>query len=296
MSKTQTNQDVTPKAKYLWFDGEFIEWKAASIHPLTHGLNYGSSIFEGERIYNSRIFKSTEHNKRLFNSAKIMKMNLPFSMEKIEEAKKEIVKRNNISYGYMKVLAWRGSEQMNIAGFKCRIHLLIAAWEVGKEFNQQAQSKGLKLCISQWKKPPAETFPHQAKIGGGYVINTLAKHEASEKNYDDALMLDYNNNIAEGSSGNFFGIKDDILYTPTADCFLDGLTRQTIIEIAEQNNIPVKICRIKLEELKNFEETFLTGSAASISPVIQIEDFAYKIGPLTKKLIELYQKTTEMYF
>lgn len=278
----------------IWFDGQFVNWKDAKIHVLTHGLHYGSSIFEGERVYNGKIFKSLEHSKRFLASAQIMNMELPFSIEEIEEAKLDLIKQNNIDYGYMRILAWRGSEEMKIGGEKCKIHILIAVWKVDKELNKYAQTKGLKVCISKWKRPPAESFPHQAKVGGGYVISSLAKQEATDKGFNDALMLDYRGYIAEGSGANFFAIKDGKLFTPVADCFLNGITRQTILELAEKNNIPVSETRITPDQLEEFEEVFFVGTAAGISPIIQIEDYTYNIGAMTKRLIELYNKVTEV--
>ena len=277
---------------FLWFNGKIIPWAEVKIHPLNHGLSYGSSIFEGERVYNGKIFKSLEHSKRFFNSAQLMNMEIGYTTEQLEDAKMQCINLNQISYGYMKVMAWRGSEDLTVFGNKTSTHLIISVWEVGENFNNDKVTNGIKIGISKWRKAPGDCFPYQAKIGGGYVVNTLIKHEMDKRALDDGLILDYQGNIAEASSSNFFAVKDNILYTPIPDCFLNGITRQTVIEIAKKNNIKVAECQISSDELKNFSEIFLTGTAAEIIPVTQIEDKKYSIGPITNFLIEQYKSLT----
>ncbi len=286
-----SNIPFDQKEGYLWLDNKIVDWKDAKIHVLNHGLNYGSSIFEGERVYNGKIFKSQEHIDRFFESAKYMDMKLPVSKEELFRAKELMVIKNNITNGYMKTLAWRGCEQMTIAANLSSIHLLIAVWPFNNYFNIEA-GKGLKICVSRWKRPSADSFPYQAKVGGGYVINTLAKHEAMAQGFDDAILLDHRDYIAEGSSANLFLVKNGELYTPIADCFLNGITRQTIIELATENNINVNEVRIKLTNLSNYQEAFFVGSAAGITPISSIADHKFKIGETVKKMIQLYNSKT----
>ncbi|MEQ9116190.1 MAG: branched-chain amino acid transaminase [Rickettsiales bacterium] len=279
---------------YLWYNGKLVPWSEVKIHPLNHGMSYGSSIFEGERVYNGVIFKSLEHSKRLFHSAKLMNMNIDFTLEEIEKAKKTCVQKNNINFGYMKVMAWRGSEDLTVFGKETSINIIISVWNVGESYNDKNQKQGVKLGISKWRRAPGNSFPYQAKIGGGYVINTLAKHEAEKRSLDDALLLDHEGNIAEASSSNFFAVKNNKLYTPIADCFLNGITRQTVIKIAQDKGFEVEEAKIHPDDLESFDEVFLTGTAAEIIPVIQIEKNNFKIGNITNFLIKEYKKAVSL--
>lgn len=274
---------------YIWLDGEFIPWQDAKIHVMTHGLNYASSIFEGERVYNNVIFKSTEHTLRLSNSAKLLGFDLPFTCEVINQAKIDLVKKQGIENGYMKMMAWRGSEQMTIAAPNSSIHMMIALWSLPSYYKKDVVEKGLSLVISDWVRPAPNSFPFAAKAAGGYVVNTLAKHKATELGADDALMLDYRGYIAEGASSNIFIVFGDELHTPIPDCFLDGITRQTVIELAKQKGIKVVERHIKPKELAHANEVFLTGTASEISPVTKIEQYVYEIGPMTMGLLKDYR-------
>ena len=248
----------------IWFDGNLVEWKDAKLHVLTHGLHYASSVFEGLRVYDGLIFKLNEHTERLFYSASRLGFKIPYSVNEINEFCKEVVKVQNITNGYVRPLAWRGSEMMAVSAQKNTIHVAIAAWEWGSYFDPKIKINGIKLDISKWQKPAPNSIPWDAKAAGNYMINTLSKHSAEEKGFNDSMMLDYQGNIAEATGANVFFINEEQteIYTPIADSFLNGITRRTIIEIAKSINIKVIEKKIKLEDLANFKGCFLTGSAA----------------------------------
>ena len=276
------------RSGHIWLDGKFVDWKKAKIHVLTHGLHYGSCVFEGSRVYDGKIFKLNEHTERLYNSAKLLGFKIPYSKKKIISVSKLLIKKQKIKNGYLRPFAWRGSEMMAISAQKTTIHLALAAWEMSTYFNPQKQLKGIKLQTAYWRRPAPNTAPTQAKASGLYMICTLSKHYAEMKHYDDSLMLDYKGRVAESTGSNIFIVKKGILYTPIADCFLNGITRKTIVSLAKKNNIKVYEKHIFPKELLKAEEVFLTGTAVEITPVSQIDNKKFKIGPVTKKLIELF--------
>ncbi len=276
------------RSGHIWLDGKFVDWKKAKIHVLTHGLHYGSCVFEGSRVYDGKIFKLNEHTERLYNSAKLLGFKIPYSKKKIISVSKLLIKKQKIKNGYLRPFAWRGSEMMAISAQKTTIHVALAAWEMSTYFNPQKQLKGIKLQTAYWRRPAPNTAPTQAKAAGLYMICTLSKHYAEMKHYDDSLMLDYKGRVAESTGSNIFIVKKGILYTPIADCFLNGITRKTIVSLAKKNNIKVYEKHIFPKELLKAEEVFLTGTAVEITPVSQIDNKKFKIGPVTKKLIELF--------
>ena len=275
----------------IWFDGNLVEWKDAKLHVLTHGLHYASSVFEGLRVYDGLIFKLNEHTERLFYSASRLGFKIPYSVNEINEFCKEVVKVQNITNGYVRPLAWRGSEMMAVSAQKNTIHVAIAAWEWGSYFDPKIKINGIKLDISKWQKPAPNSIPWDAKAAGNYMINTLSKHSAEEKGFNDSMMLDYQGNIAEATGANVFFINEEQteIYTPIADSFLNGITRRTIIEIAKSINIKVIEKKIKLEDLASFKGSFLTGSAAEVTPVSQIGEYHFTVLDLIGKISDLFQ-------
>ena len=275
----------------IWFDGNLVEWKDAKLHVLTHGLHYASSVFEGLRVYDGLIFKLNEHTERLFYSASRLGFKIPYSVNEINEFCKEVVKVQNITNGYVRPLAWRGSEMMAVSAQKNTIHVAIAAWEWGSYFDPKIKINGIKLDISKWQKPAPNSIPWDAKGAANYVINTLSKHSAEEKGFNDSMMLDHQGNIAEATGANVFFINDKQteIYTPPADSFLNGITRRTVIEIAKNINIKVIEQKIKPKDLVNFKGCFLTGSAAEVTPVSQIGEYHFTVLDLIGKLSDLYQ-------
>jgi len=275
----------------IWFDGNLVEWKDAKLHVLTHGLHYASSVFEGLRVYDGLIFKLNEHTERLFYSASRLGFKIPYSVNEINEFCKEVVKVQNITNGYVRPLAWRGSEMMAVSAQKNTIHVAIAAWEWGSYFDPKIKINGIKLDISKWQKPAPNSIPWDAKAAGNYMINTLSKHSAEEKGFNDSMMLDHQGNIAEATGANVFFINDKQteIYTPPADSFLNGITRRTVIEIAKNIQIKVIEQKIKPKDLVNFKGCFLTGSAAEVTPVSQIGEYHFTVLDLIAKLSDLYQ-------
>ena len=277
---------------YIFFDDELIEWNNAKLHVLSHGLHYASSVFEGERSYKKKVFKEHEHTNRLIHSAKTLGFELPYKSEEIFEIRKKVLEANQISDGYIRPVAWRGSEMMGISAQKNTIHFALAAWEWPSYFSPEAKLKGIKLNVSKWKRPDPSTAPVNTKAAGLYMICTLSKHEAESKGFDDSLMLDYRGYIAEATGANIFFVKDNEIHTPIADCFLDGITRQTIIKLAKEQGINVLEKRIKLEDLNSYQECFVTGTAAEVTPVNQIGDYTFIPGTMCKNLIEKYSLLT----
>ena len=273
-------------------DGDLIDWSEAKLHVLSHGLHYASSVFEGERAYNGKIFKDNEHTQRLVNSAATLGFEIPYNIEEIKKIKKNVLEVNNISDGYIRPVAWRGSEMMGISAQENTIHFAVAAWKWPSYFSPEAKLKGIRLSISKWRRPDPQTAPVNTKASGLYMICTLSKHEAEKNGYDDSLMLDYRGYVAEATGANIFFIKNNELFTPIPDCFLDGITRRTVIQIAQNEGIKVNEKRIVLEDLKDFEQCFVTGTAAEITPVNTIDDFRFSPGNLTKLLIEKYADIT----
>ena len=277
---------------FIFYDGNIVEWSEAKLHVLSHGLHYASSVFEGERSYNKKVFKEEEHTNRLIHSAKSLGFDLPYNSDEIMNIRKMVIDANNISDGYIRPVAWRGSEMMGISAQSNTIHFALAAWEWPSYFSPEAKFKGIKLNISKWKRPDPSTAPVNTKAAGLYMICTLSKHEAESQGYDDSLMLDYRGYVAEATGANIFFVKDEELHTPIADCFLDGITRQTIITIARENGIRVHEKRIKLEDLKQYNECFVTGTAAEVTPVNQIDEFLFTPGVICKDLIKKYSLLT----
>jgi len=274
----------------IWYNNELVDWADAKIHILNHGLHYASCVFEGERVYDGSIFKLEEHTKRLFYSAKRMGITIPYSETEITNACKEIISVQNIKDGYVRPMAWRGSEMMAISAQQTKIHVAVATWEWGSYFDPKLKINGIRLNISNWRKPAPNTIPWDTKASGLYMINTLSKHEAEQQGYSDSLMLDYEGNVAEATGANiFFKDENGEIHTPTPDCFLDGITRRTVIEIAKSKGIKIHERKIKPEELSDFVGCFLTGSAAEVTPVSCIADNQFKVCETIIDLNKSYQ-------
>ncbi|MBT4889039.1 MAG: branched-chain amino acid aminotransferase [Rhodospirillales bacterium] len=274
----------------IWYNGEMTDWREANVHVLTHGLHYASSVFEGDRAYGGKIFKLTEHSQRLKDSAAILGFEIPYSVEEIDEACRETLRINNIIDGYVRPVAWRGSEMMGISAQKNKINLAIAAWQWPSYFSPEARAKGISLKTSKWRRPSTESAPVHAKAAGLYMICTLSKHAAEQEGFEDALMLDYRGHVAEATGANIFmTFGDGKLHTPTPDCFLNGITRQTVIDLARERSIEVIERTIMPEELAKAEQVFLTGTAAEVTPVGRIDDNTYSVGDLVNTMMEAYE-------
>jgi len=271
---------------YIWMDGEFVPWRDTKVHVLTHALHYASSVFEGERAYNGRIFRSLDHSSRLHRSAEIMGFEIPFSIEQVEEAKREALAKSGLESAYVRAIAWRGSEMMGVSAQNNTIHLAVAVWHWGDYFADKM--KGIRMTHAQWRRPAPDTAPCHAKAAGLYMICTLSKHAAERDGYADALMLDYRGQVAEATGANIFFVRDGALHTPTPDCFLNGLTRQTAIKLAKERQIEVIERAIMPDELATFSECFITGSAAEITPVAEIGLHKYKPGQISEALVTDY--------
>ena len=273
---------------WIWMDGEFVPWKESKIHIISHGLHYGGSVFEGERAYNGKIFKLKEHSERLVKSAQIIDMSPPYDAEEVERYTQEIFDKSGFEYAYIRPLMWRGAEQMGISANGTKTHMAIACWEWGCYFTDEDWDKGISLKTSKWRKPDPCTAPTQSKASGLYVLGTMAKHEAESAGFHDALMLDYRGQVAESSGANLFIVKDGALLTPKPDCFLNGITRQTIMQIARDKGIDVKETVIMPEELKDADEVFVTGTAAEVTAVSKIDDLVFNVGPVARMLRDEY--------
>lgn len=273
---------------YIWMDGEFVPWRDTKVHLLTHGLHYGSSVFEGERAYEGEIFKSREHTDRLHNSAGLLGFDIPFTAEQIEDAKKEALAKSGLESAYVRAIAWRGSEMMGISAQQNTIHLAIAVWHWGDYFADKM--KGIRLTHAQWKRPSPETAPCESKAAGLYMICTLSKHAAEKEGYQDALMLDWRGQVAEATGANIFFVRDGAIHTPTPDCFLNGITRRTAIGLAKARQIEVVERAIFPDELSTFSECFITGTAAEVTPVSEIAEHKYTPGQITGSLVADYDK------
>jgi branched-chain amino acid aminotransferase len=273
----------------IWMDGKLVDWRAANIHVLTHGLHYASSVFEGERCYDGKIFKSRAHSERLIQSGRLIDFEVPYTVDQIEAAKAEVLKANDLKNAYVRVFAWRGSgEDMAVAAARNPVRLAIAAWEWGNYYGD-AKMKGAKLDIAKWKRPSPETAPSQAKAAGLYMIATISKHAAEAKGCSDAMMFDYRGYIAEATSANIFFVKDGEVHTPLPDAFLNGLTRQTVVGMLKERQIKVHERHIMPEELEGFEQCWLTGTAAEVTPVGQIGDYNFEVGALTRDISKGYE-------
>ena len=274
----------------IWYNSELVNWSDVKLHVLSHGLHYASCVFEGERVYDGEIFKLEEHTSRFFHSAKRMGFEIPYSEDQINKASKNIISVQKVENGYVRPIAWRGSEMMAISAQQTKIHVAIATWEWGSYFDPKLKVEGIKLNISKWKRPAPDTIPWDTKASGLYMICTLSKHEAERDGYTDSLMLDHEGNVAEATGANiFFKDKDGNLHTPTPDSFLDGITRRTVIDIAKSKNIKVIERKITPDELKNFTGCFLTGTAAEVTPVSCIAENQFKVCDLIIDLNESYQ-------
>jgi branched-chain amino acid aminotransferase len=277
-------QSYDDRDGWIWFDGKLVPWREANVHILTHALHYASSVFEGQRAYGGEIFRLTDHSMRLKKSASILGFELPWSVEEIDAACREVLSANNLLDGYVRPVAWRGSEQMGVSAQLTKPHLAVAAWSWGAYFGDEAIRKGLKLDISPWRRPAPYTAPTQAKASGLYMICTMAKHAAEDRGFNDALMFDWRGQVAEATGANAFFIRDGKIHTPTPDCFLNGLTRQTIIDLARRRGIEVIERAIWPEELEGFEQFFLTGSAAELTPVSSAGPWNFEVGGLSLQL------------
>ncbi|WP_142847517.1 branched-chain amino acid aminotransferase [Telmatospirillum sp. J64-1] len=273
---------------FIWYDGALIPWRDAKIHVLSHALHYASCVFEGERVYNGNVFKLTEHSQRLIDSGKLLGFDIPWSLEEIDAATRETVKANNITDGYVRPVAWRGSEMMGVAAQATKIHLAVATWTWPSYFSPEARMKGIRLRISDWKRPAPDTAPTKSKAAGLYMICTMSKHQAEKEGYDDALMLDYRGQIAEATGANIFLVIDGEIHTPTPDCFLDGITRRTVIDLAKKRGLKVVERAIMPEELAKAQEVFLTGTAAEVTPVSEIGPYRFTPSDISRMLIEDY--------
>ena len=275
----------------IWYNNDLVDWQDVKVHILSHGLHYASCVFEGLRVYDGEIFKLEEHTDRLYHSAKKMDIKIPYSKDEINNATKKIVSVQNVQNGYIRPVAWRGSEMMAVAAQQTKIHMAIATWEWGTYFDPKLKTEGIKLNISNWRRPAPNTIPWDTKASGLYMICTLSKHEAEKQGYTDSLMLDHEGNVSEATGANiFFKDNNGELHTPTPDCFLDGITRRTVIEIAKSKNIKVNERKISPDELSSFVGSFLTGTAAEVTPISKIAEHTYKVCNLILDLSASYDK------
>ncbi|MFL5136372.1 MAG: branched-chain amino acid aminotransferase [Microvirga sp.] len=273
---------------WIWYDGQIVPWKDAKLHVLSHGLHYGSSVFEGERAYGGEIFKSTEHSERLRKSGQILDFEIPYSVAEIDAAKRLVLEKNGMVDAYLRPVAWRGSEMMGVAAQDNKIHLAIASWEWPSYFDPAQKMKGIRIDMAEYRRPDPATAPSAAKAAGLYMICTISKHKAERKGYADALMLDWQGRVAECTGANVFFIRDGVVHTPIADCFLDGITRRTVIDLAKRRGFEVAERRIMPEELPSFSECFITGTAAEVTPVSEIGPYTFQPGNMTKVLMDDY--------
>jgi branched-chain amino acid aminotransferase len=275
---------------HIWFDGALMPWRDAKLHVLSHGLHYGSSVFEGERAYGGVIFKSTEHSERFRRSAQILDFEIPYSVAELDAAKKAVVDANGFSSCYVRPVAWRGSEMMAVAAQNSTIHVAIAVWDWPSMFDVETKMKGIRLDIADYRRPDPQTAPSLAKAAGLYMICTISKHRAERRGYADALMLDWQGRVAECTGANVFFVKDGVLHTPIADCFLDGITRRTVIDLARRRGIEVIERRIMPEELPGFSECFICGTGAEVTPVAEAGPYHFTPGAISRMMVEDYAR------
>lgn len=292
MSQATSAPAILPFDKrdgYIWMNGEIIPWADARVHVLTHGLHYGSSIFEGERAYNGKIYKSAEHTARLFNSARIMDFDIPYSQAEITAAKDKVLALNGGGDQYIRPVAFRGSEMMAVSAQNNQIHVAIATWNWPSMFDPATKMQGIALDIAEYRRPDPACAPVHAKAAGLYMICTISKHRAEKRGFADAMMLDWQGRVAECTGANIFFTKDGAIHTPLADCFLDGITRQSVIALAKKRGFEVIERRIMPEEMSGFVECFITGSAAEVTPVRQVGDYTFTPGNISRTLMEDYR-------
>ena len=275
---------------FIWIDGAFVPWREANVHILTHAIHYGSAVFEGERAYGGKIFENRKHTERLLESARLLDMPVGYSVEEIEKAKSDVMEKNGLADAYVRPVIWRSSgEDMGVGARKNKVKMAIAAWNWGAYYGD-AKFKGAKLDISKWKRPSPETIPSQAKASGLYMICTISKHQAEEKGCSDSLMLDYRGYVAEATGANVFFVKDGEVHTPLPDCFLNGITRQTVIKLLNDRGVNIHERHIMPGELVDFEQCWLTGTAAEVTPVGRIGDYSFEVGPLTRLIAKEYEQ------
>jgi branched-chain amino acid aminotransferase len=270
---------------FIWYDGALVPWREAKLHVLTHAMHYASAVFEGERSYGGRIFKGHEHNQRLLDSARILGFEIPYSVETIDAACYEVLKANGIVDGYVRPIAWRGSEMMGVSAQQSKIHLAIAAWQWPAYFSPEARMRGIRMMWAPWRRPAPDTAPTKSKAAGLYMICTLSKHAAEQSGYADALMLDWRGQIAEATGANIFLVQEGKIHTPTPDCFLDGITRRTVIDLARKAGMTVIERAIVPDELAQTQEVFITGTAAEVTPVAEIGPHRFQVGQITQRLV-----------
>jgi branched-chain amino acid aminotransferase len=272
----------------IWYDGALIPWRDANLHVLSHGLHYASCVFEGERVYNGEIFKLTEHSERLAQSAAMLDFQIPYAVADIDAACNEVVRAMGIADGYVRPVAWRGSEMMGVSAQRTKIHLAIAAWEWPAYFAPDARMAGIRMTVAKWRRPDPATIPAKSKAAGLYMICTLSKHAAESAGFNDALMLDWRGRIAEATGANIFLVQDGVLHTPLPDCFLDGITRRTVIELAQARGYRVIERPILPDELARTAEVFITGTAVEVTPVREIDAYRFTPTEITRTLMEDY--------
>ncbi len=278
---------------WIWYDGKMVPWKEATLHVLTHGLHYASCVFEGQRAYGGEVFRLREHTERLITSAAMLDFELGYTADEIDEACRDILEKNKLVDAYMRPVAWRGSEEMGVAARNNKVHVAIASWEWPSYFSREERLKGIRLAWSSWKRPSPETIPCHAKAAGLYMICTLSKHAAMDAGYSDALMLDYRGYVAEATGANVFFVKGKDIVTPEPDCFLNGITRRTVMALARERGYTVTEKHMKPEELEGFDECFLTGTAAEVTPVREIGDIAFRPGEACQTLVDAYMNAVQ---
>ncbi|WP_333824469.1 branched-chain amino acid aminotransferase [Pinisolibacter sp.] len=277
----------------IWFDGEFVDWRDAKVHVLTHGLHYGSCVFEGQRAYGGVVFEQRRHHERLHESARILGFDIPWTVDELDAACEELLKKMNFVDAYVRPVAWRGSEMMGVSAQQNTIHVAIAAWEWPSYFKPEERMKGIRLDLAEYRRPDPRTAPSKSKAAGLYMICTISKHAAEKKGYADAMMLDWEGYVAEATGANVFFVHEGKIVTPLADRFLSGITRQTVIELAKKRGYEVIERRIRPEELHHFTECFLTGTAAEVTPVSEIADWRFTPGTISLTLLEDYMKAVQ---